>query len=61
MKDAILLLLAGILCAGLAGLYWRWLGENGFPVMVALVAIGLIARWRRRRNDREKGGPPPAG
>jgi len=57
-KDAILLLLAGVLCAALAATYWRWLGENGVAVTVALVAIGLIARRWRKRNERAKGHPP---
>ena len=57
VKDSILLLLTGIVCAGLAWVFWHFVGEHGVVIILLLGMAGLAAdnrRLRRRLHD----GPP---
>lgn len=56
-KDSFLLLLAGIFCAGLAWVFWYFLGNDGFVVITLISILGLGAdnyRLRRRLHDNSR-------
>jgi hypothetical protein len=56
MKDQGLLLLAGIVAAGAAWAFWRYIGEYGALVIQTIVIISLFAdNYRLRRILREHG------
>lgn len=50
MKDAIALLLAGLVAAGAAWLFWHWLGEQGASVLLMLMLIVVSADNLRLRR-----------
>ncbi|MDR2874731.1 MAG: hypothetical protein LBV44_02220 [Methylobacillus sp.] len=60
MKDRIFLLLAGIAGAGIAWMFWHFLGEAGFNVLGGLSVIVLLLdnlqlrrHLRKLRQERE--------
>ncbi|WP_137174596.1 hypothetical protein [Massilia sp. HP4] len=55
-KDRALLLLAGLVAAGAAWAFWRYLGANAF---VVLTTITLIALWLDNRRLRRQLGTKP--
>jgi hypothetical protein len=59
MKDSLLLLLTGIVCAAGAWLFFRYFGQEAFGMLMLLGLIGAIAdNARLRRRLRERGGKP---
>ncbi len=59
MKDGLMLLLAGLFCAGFAALFFKYLGSDAFGVLTLVVLIGTLADNRRlRRRLREMGAKP---
>ena len=59
MKDGLMLLLAGVLCAGGAALFFRFFGSDALNIIVLLTMIGvLIDNARLRRRLREMGAKP---
>ena len=51
MKDSLLLLLTGIVCAAGAWLFFRYFGQEAFGILMLVSLIGAIAdnaRLRRR-------------
>ncbi|WP_229263364.1 hypothetical protein [Duganella dendranthematis] len=56
MKDSLLLLLTGIVCAAGAWLFFRYFGQEAFGMLMLLGLIGAIAdNARLRRRLRERG------
>jgi uncharacterized membrane protein YfcA len=59
MKDGLMLLLVGLLCAGGAALFFRFFGSDALNIIVLLTMIGvLIDNARLRRRLREMGAKP---
>lgn len=59
MKDGLMLLLAGLLCAGGAAFFFRFFGSDALNIIVLLTMIGvLIDNARLRRRLREMGAKP---
>lgn len=59
MKDSLLLLLTGIVCAAGAWLFFRYFGQEAFGMLMLLGLIGAIAdNARLRRRLREMGAKP---
>lgn len=59
MKDGLMLLLTGLLCAGGAALFFRFFGSDALNIIVLLTMIGvLIDNARLRRRLREMGAKP---
>lgn len=59
MKDSLLLLLTGIVCAAGAWLFFRYFGQEAFGMLMLLGLIGAIAdNARLRRRLRERGAKP---
>lgn len=59
MKDGLMLLLAGVLCAGGAALFFRYFGNEAFSIIMLVTLIGAIAdNARLRRRLREMGAKP---
>ena len=58
-KDRSLLLLTGLVAAGAAWAFWRYLGENGFVVLTIIAMVTL--RLDNRRLRRQLGDKPPSG
>jgi hypothetical protein len=65
LKDQVLLLVAGIVCAGLAALYFNFLGENAFTLLleialVAFVVDGIAMRRKLKQSEKERAAVPPS-
>jgi uncharacterized membrane protein YfcA len=59
MKDGILLLLTGVLCACGAAWFFRYFGNDALSVIMLLALIGAVAdNARLRRRLREMGAKP---
>ncbi|MYM75648.1 hypothetical protein GTP56_26125 [Duganella sp. FT134W] len=59
MKDSLLLLLTGIVCAAGAWLFFRYFGQEAFGILMLVALIGAIAdNARLRRRLREMGAKP---
>ena len=55
MKDSIFLILSALGCAGLAALFWRFLGQNGFDVISSIAMVVLaVDNIRLRRLSKAK-------
>lgn len=50
MKDSLFLIIAGLLCAALAWMFWHFAGASGFSILTAIGFVYLIADNRRLRN-----------
>ncbi|MYM94328.1 hypothetical protein [Duganella vulcania] len=54
MKDGLILLIAGLICAGGAALFFRLFGSEAFNVITLLTLVSVLvdnARLRRRLRD----------
>jgi uncharacterized membrane protein YfcA len=59
MKDGLLLLITGLLCAGGAALFFRIFGNEAFNVIILVTLVSvLIDNVRLRRRLREMGAKP---
>jgi uncharacterized membrane protein YfcA len=59
MKDGLMLLIAGVLCAGGAALFFKFFGSDAFSVIVLVTLVSvLIDNARLRRRLREMGAKP---
>ena len=59
MKDGLMLLITGLLCAGGAALFFRIFGSEAFSVIILVTLISaLIDNARLRRRLREMGAKP---
>ncbi|NGZ88163.1 hypothetical protein [Duganella aceris] len=59
MKDGLMLLIAGVLCAGGAALFFKFFGSEAFSVIVLVTLVSvLIDNARLRRRLREMGAKP---
>ncbi|MTV38786.1 hypothetical protein [Duganella radicis] len=59
MKDGVMLLVAGLLCAGGAALFFRFFGSDALNIVVLITMIcALIDNARLRRRLREMGAKP---
>jgi hypothetical protein len=55
MKDALLLLAAGLVCSLFAWAFWHYLGHDGFGVLNTLfLVVALADNVRLRRQLRER-------
>lgn len=55
MKDGLLLLIAGLLCAGGAALFFRLFGSEAFNVIILVTLVSVLidnVRLRRRLRAR---------
>lgn len=54
MKDGILLLLIGVLCAAVAWLFWHEAGwQAGAAIIGGVSALNWIVRWRRIHKQKK--------
>jgi len=54
MKDGLMLLFAGLLCAGGAALFFRFFGSEAFSVIIVVTLVSVLldnARLRRRLRE----------
>jgi uncharacterized membrane protein YfcA len=59
MKDGLLLLLTGIVCAAGAWLFFHYFGQEAFGILMLITLFTTIADNRRlRRRLREMGAKP---
>jgi uncharacterized membrane protein YfcA len=59
MKDGLLLLITGLLCAAGAALFFRFFGSDALNIIVLITMIcALIDNARLRRRLREMGAKP---
>lgn len=59
MKDGLMLLIAGLICAGGAALFFRLFGSEAFNVITLLTLVSvLVDNVRLRRRLREMGAKP---
>jgi uncharacterized membrane protein YfcA len=59
MKDGLLLLLTGIVCAAGAWLFFHYFGQDAFGILMLIALFTTIADNRRlRRRLREMGAKP---
>jgi uncharacterized membrane protein YfcA len=59
MKDGLTLLIAGLLCAGGAALFFRYFGSDALNIIILLTLICTIAdNARLRRRLRDMGAKP---
>lgn len=59
MKDGLMLLLTGLLCAGGAALFFKFFGSDAINIIVLITMIcALIDNARLRRRLREIGAKP---
>lgn len=59
MKDGLLLLITGLLCAGGAALFFRFFGSDALNIIVLVTMICALAdNARLRRRLREMGAKP---
>ena len=59
MKDGLMLLIAGLLCAGVAALIFRLFGNEAFNVIILVTLVSvLLDNARLRRRLREMGAKP---
>ncbi|MRW94711.1 hypothetical protein GJ699_32575 [Duganella sp. FT80W] len=59
MKDGLLLLATGLLCAGGAALFFRLFGSDALNIIVLLTMIAtVIDNFRLRRRLRQLGAKP---
>lgn len=53
MKDSVKLLVAGLVCACLAWVFWHYAGEYGFIVIIIIALAGLASRSARLRKEQD--------
>lgn len=56
MKDQLLLLLTGLICAALSWLFFWYFGQEAFSILALVALIGALAdnaRLRRRLREME--------
>ncbi|MBV7538821.1 hypothetical protein KW842_23905 [Duganella sp. sic0402] len=59
MKDGLMLLLAGVVCAAGAALFFRIFGSDALNIIVLLALVATIGdNFRLRRRLREIGAKP---
>jgi hypothetical protein len=59
MKDALMLLLTGLVCAGAASLFFRYFGGEALYIIVLISLVGALPdNARLRRRLRELGAKP---
>lgn len=59
MKDGLMLLATGLLCAGGAALLFRFFGSEAFSVIILVTLVSvLVDNVRLRRRLREMGAKP---
>lgn len=59
MKDGLMLLIAGLVCAGGAALFFRFFGSEAFTVIMLVTLVSVLAdNARLRRRLREMGAKP---
>jgi uncharacterized membrane protein YfcA len=59
MKDGLMLLIAGLLCAGVAALFFRFFGSDAFTIITLVTLVSaLVDNARLRRRLREMGAKP---
>jgi uncharacterized membrane protein YfcA len=59
MKDGLMLLIAGLLCAGAAALFFRFFGSDAFTIITLVTLVSaLVDNARLRRRLREMGAKP---
>ena len=59
MKDGLMLLIAGLICAGVAALFFRFFGNDAFTIITLVTLVGaLVDNARLRRRLREMGAKP---
>lgn len=59
MKDGLMLLITGLLCAGGAALFFRFFGSDAMSIIMLLALVGAtVDNFRLRRRLREMGDKP---
>lgn len=59
MKDGLMLLLTGVVCAAGAALFFKIFGSDALNIIVLLALVGTIGdNFRLRRRLREMGAKP---
>jgi hypothetical protein len=59
MKDGLMLLITGLLCAGGAALFFRFFGSDAMSIIMLLALVGAtVDNFRLRRRLREMGAKP---
>jgi uncharacterized membrane protein YfcA len=59
MKDGLLLLITGLVCAGFSWLFFKYMGKDAFSVLTLVVMVGAVAdNARLRRRLRAMGAKP---
>jgi len=59
MKDGLILLITGLLCAAGAALFFRLFGSEAFSVIILVTLVSvLLDNFRLRRRLREMGAKP---
>ncbi len=61
MKDGLLLLLTGIVCAAGAWLFFHYFGQDAFGILMLIVLFTTIADNRRLRRRLRAMGAKPEG
>lgn len=56
MKDNALLLIIGVVAAGLSWVFWRYAGENGSLILMAIAVVSLLVDNRRLRKILRENG-----
>jgi hypothetical protein len=51
MKDQILLLLTGIVCAAMVWVFFHYLGQDAYYVLFVIIISGMGADLRRLRKE----------
>jgi len=57
MKDGLLLLLTGLVCAAAAWAFWHYLGDDAVAVLMCVALVSVVAdniRLRRKLKDRRR-------
>jgi len=57
MKDSVLLLVSGVICAASAALFWRIFDVYGFGIIMSVIVLTLTidnARLRRQLRQHDK-------
>lgn len=59
MRDAVALIVTGVIAAGLAWTFWHFGGDNAYAIFATIAIVLLSAECRRlRRAVRNLGGDP---
>jgi hypothetical protein len=64
VKDSLALLAGGVVCSGIAWVFWHYSGENGAAILLALVTAMLVVdniKLRRELRRRDEVSGRPAG